>query len=148
MRLTNMNNRYRLGSVIVIVLSLLLGTTLAEAPVVDISSTDTSNGTSAVIDRQTNAVDTASSDGTAGASGAATSSIQLSALTIEQRMARVEQQVANLANMNVAQQVNDLQQQLAELRGQLQIQARDLQLLSQARNIPPMGSATPSNTLL
>jgi len=54
-----------------------------------------------------------------------------SSLPLNDRVARVEQQQQNLVAMNLPQQISDLQQQVAQLRGQLQVQAHDLQLLNQ-----------------
>ena len=51
-------------------------------------------------------------------------------LTDGQRIARLEQQMNNLIDMNLPQQITDLQQQLAQVRGQLQEQQHDLQLLN------------------
>lgn len=53
-----------------------------------------------------------------------------SALTVSQRLGRLQQQVNNLTNMNLPQQIAELQQQLAQLRGQLQVQSHDLKLLN------------------
>jgi tol-pal system protein YbgF len=53
-----------------------------------------------------------------------------SSLTVSQRLVRVQQQINNLTNMNLPQQINHVQQELAQLRGQLQVQAHDLKLLN------------------
>lgn len=51
------------------------------------------------------------------------------------RMGRLEQQVTNMANMNLPQQIEELRQQIQQLNGQLQVQQRDIKLLeSQQRN--------------
>lgn len=50
-------------------------------------------------------------------------------LTVTQRLVRLEQQLNNIINMNLPQQISDLQQQLAQVRGQLQVQERNLELL-------------------
>jgi len=47
-------------------------------------------------------------------------------------VARLESQMNNIVRMNLPQQVAELQQQLAQLRGQLQVQAHDLKLLNLA----------------
>lgn len=53
----------------------------------------------------------------------------------EQRLNRVERQLDNLVHMNLPQQVNDIQMQLQQLSGQLQVQEHDLKLLNlQQRN--------------
>ncbi len=51
-------------------------------------------------------------------------------LTVTHRLARLEQQLNNIINMNLPQQISDLQQQLAQVRGQLQVQERNLELLN------------------
>lgn len=52
-----------------------------------------------------------------------------SSMPMDQRVKRVEQQVNNIANMNLPQQTAELQQQIARLRGQLDVQEHDMQLL-------------------
>jgi tol-pal system protein YbgF len=51
-------------------------------------------------------------------------------LSQEQRIAKLEKQVNNIASMNFPQQITLLQQQIAQLRGQLEVQGHDLQLLN------------------
>lgn len=46
------------------------------------------------------------------------------------RLARLEKQVGNIAAMNFSQQLSYLQQQIAQLRGQLAVQGHDLALLN------------------
>ena len=60
----------------------------------------------------------------------ATDLTDLTDLTESRRLARLEQQISNITNMNLPQQINDMQQQLAQIRGQLQVQKRNLQLLN------------------
>ena len=56
-------------------------------------------------------------------------------LTANQRLSKVEQQLSNIVHMNLPQQVNDIQMQLQQLSGQLQVQEHDLKLLNiQQRN--------------
>lgn len=62
---------------------------------------------------------------------APTPTIDNSSLPLNDRVARLEQQQQNAVAMNLPQQISDLQQQVAQLRGQLQVQAHDLQLLNQ-----------------
>ena len=57
-------------------------------------------------------------------------SLPVQSLSDSQRIARLEQQMNNLIDMNLPQQITDLQQQLAQVRGQLQEQQHDLQLLN------------------
>lgn len=54
----------------------------------------------------------------------------LNNLPTEKRVQRLEQQVNNIANMNLPQQITLLQQQIAQLRGQLEVQGHDLQLVN------------------
>lgn len=54
----------------------------------------------------------------------------LAIMPIDQRVVRLEQQVNNIANMNLPQQITALQQQIAQLRGQLAVQGHDLQLIN------------------
>ena len=51
-------------------------------------------------------------------------------MSTEQRLARLEQQMNNLTRMNMPQQIADLQQQVQQLNGQLQVQAHDLKTLN------------------
>ena len=51
-------------------------------------------------------------------------------LSEAQRLTRLEQQQNNLANMNLPQQIAHLQQELAQLRGEIQVQQHDLKMLS------------------
>ena len=76
----------------------------------------------------------ATTTGTPSASKApapTTSLIDTSAMTMGQRVARLEQQMQNLTNMNLPQQIANMQQELQQLQGQLQVQAHDLKLLNQ-----------------
>lgn len=51
-------------------------------------------------------------------------------LSSEQRLERIEKQMNNLVNLNLPQQITVLQQEIAQLRGQLEVQDHDLQLLN------------------
>ena len=55
----------------------------------------------------------------------------VSALTQEQRLARLEQQVTNLINSGQAQKVTSLQEQMQALMGQLEVVQHDLKQLNQ-----------------
>lgn len=48
-----------------------------------------------------------------------------------QRLALVERQLNNIASMNFAEQINILQQEIAQLRGQLEVEQHDVKLLNQ-----------------
>lgn len=58
-------------------------------------------------------------------------SVDTSSLPLNDRVARVEQQQQNLVNMNLPQQISDLQQQVAQLRGQVQEEQHAMQALTQ-----------------
>src|SRR3990167_1943820 len=98
---------------------------LADAPVVDLSqSNNTTNG-----GNQQQAVTVPYT-----ASSSDSSTLQQS-LSMDQRVAKLENQMNNLANMNVAAQIDQLQQQLQQLQGQLQVAQHDLKTLDeQQRN--------------
>lgn len=97
---------------------LIEGGVLGDAPVVDIGPQE---GVVSIADESQKA------DGVTS-SVLITPTIQ--ALSERQRLDRLEQQMNNFVNMNLPQRVTDLQQQLAQVRGQLQEQQRDLQLFS------------------
>src|SRR3990167_6008537 len=98
---------------------------LADAPVVDLSqSNNTTNG-----GNQQQAVTVPYT-----ASSSDSSTLQQS-LSMDQRVAKLENQINNLANMNVSSQIDQLQQQLQQLQGQLQVAQHDLKTLDeQQRN--------------
>lgn len=50
-------------------------------------------------------------------------------MSSEQRLLYLSQQMDNLTNMNLPSEINDLQQQVAQLRGQLQDQDRTIKML-------------------
>lgn len=58
------------------------------------------------------------------------SATDASQLPMTQRVTRLEQQLTNIVNMNLPQQITLLQQQIAQMRGQLEVQGHDLQLLN------------------
>ena len=51
-------------------------------------------------------------------------------MTAEQRLARLEQQMKNLMTMNLSQQIQDIQAQMQQLSGQLEVQHNDLETLN------------------
>jgi tol-pal system protein YbgF len=53
-----------------------------------------------------------------------------SSLTTLQRLTQLEQQMKNFTAMNMPQEISDLQNQVQQLRGQLQVQSHDLKLLN------------------
>ncbi|QLH41401.1 MAG: hypothetical protein HWD59_00790 [Coxiellaceae bacterium] len=56
-------------------------------------------------------------------------------LTTEQRLTRLEQQMNNITQMNTPARIEELQQQVAQLQGQLEVQTHDLKMLSDAQKI-------------
>ncbi len=52
-------------------------------------------------------------------------------LTMDQRVARLETQMSNLAQMNLPGEIQDIQQQIQQINGQLQVQAHSIQTLDQ-----------------
>ena len=126
-----MKNRVIFGSCFAMTLWFVVPWAFAEAPVVDVTSPSAQNGQQ--VEDQTAVAGDASvalEPSTKGVAPAVSLPTQASSLTVAQRLVRLEQQINNLANMNLPQQVSDLQQQLAQLRGQLQVQAHDLKLLN------------------
>ncbi len=104
---------------------LLIGTSLsfAEAPVVDANASPDAAGQPAQSTSAPASIPPAS-DSNAAAPTATTN------MSSDQRLARLERQMGNLARMNLPQQISQLQQQIAQLRGQLEVQEHDLQLLN------------------
>lgn len=86
----------------------------ADAPVVDLSQS-VSNNANVVAASDNNAVSFSESN---------------ASLTIDQRVARLEQQMANVTQMNLASRLDDMQQQIQQLQGQLQEQAHEMQQLA------------------
>ena len=111
-----------------IAILLIRGVALGDAPVVDITQQASSQETPTEIPT----ADTAETSNEASEITPSGSAISLPTqpLTDGQRIARLEQQMHNLINMNLPQQIMDLQQQLAQVRGQLQEQQRNLQLVN------------------
>lgn len=114
-----------------------------EAPVVDVSSSyaaqDQSPGINEApvadnppLNADTNLAQADNTDivenGEADTTQAPSLTTQLSGRPIDQRVQRLEKQVTNMANMNLPQQITLLQQQVAQLRGQLEVQGHDLEL--------------------
>lgn len=69
-------------------------------------------------------------------------------LTPQQRIVWLERQLNNLTSMNLPQRINELQQQIEKLRGQLQEQSHQLQLLRTQKQKPnnTVQTAPPSST--
>lgn len=122
-----LNKRTSLFKVVLYVVALAIAPIVIAdpAPVVDV----TQNTTSAV---QT---EPAIVPATANDITASSTAISTQSLTVEQRLERLEQQMANIIRMNLPQQITDMQQNMQQLQGELQVQAHDLKLLNdQQRN--------------
>ncbi len=111
----------------------------ADAPVVDLSqnsstsssaSTNTTSNTSNGSSNVSNDMSAASGLQGINPNTLNSSLPSLQSLTMEQRTARLEQQMNNLVRMNLPQQISQLQQKLQQLTGQLQVQAHDLKVLN------------------
>ncbi len=120
-----MSSKFFLGAGLAAALLLSVPVSFAEAPVVDVSQ-DNSVQSDSVQTTTTQALGTAS---VPEPSTKVTLPDQ-SPLSESQRLTRLEQQIDNLTAMNLPQQISDLQQSLAQLRGQLQVQAHDLKMLN------------------
>ncbi|WP_309567537.1 YbgF trimerization domain-containing protein [Coxiella-like endosymbiont] len=120
-----------LYGIIIILTSLLLieVVALGDAPVVDITQKSNSQETSDGIPTTVTSENFNSSATEITPSDSA-SFLPTQPLSDTQRIARLEQQIKNLININLPQQIIDLQQQLAQVRGQLQEQQHDLQLVN------------------
>lgn len=120
-----------LYTIIISLTSLLLieVVALGDAPVVDITQKSNSQETSDGI-LTTVTSENFNSSATEITPPDSATSLPTQPLTDTQRMARLEQQIKNLTNINLPQQIIDLQQQLAQVRGQLQEQQHDLQLVN------------------
>ncbi len=114
--------------------AMFISTASADVPVEDLSQGYNPDGTSATASAPTNDENSASSATVSGTvspqTNADTENPPPVSLSSDQRINRLEQQMANIANMNLPQQMSDLQQQLAQVRGQLQVQSHDLKLLN------------------
>lgn len=88
----------------------------------DVSDTNDSN------DGNDNSGDSTDSNATPAAS--TTLPDNMANMPLEQRVMLLSKQLRNLIAMNLPQQISDLQNQIQQLRGQLQVQSHDLQLLN------------------
>lgn len=147
--------------VVAIIFALGFSCAWADAPVVDITEGDampaqnaasaapaapaqaadlygSSNADTPVMNNSTPVVnDNSASANAAGAYHAPASNAPVYApaatrsMSSDQRLAQLEQQMANLVQMNLPQQIADMQQTLNNLQGQLQVQQRDLKNLTE-----------------
>ena len=117
-------------SVVVLLHTLLV---LADAPVVDISQRTSGRIASTIATEASDTSDVSTSTAVAvpaiPTENLVPSSLTETDLTESQRLARLEQQIDNITNMNLPQQIMDLQQELGQIRGQLQVQKHNFQLL-------------------
>lgn len=78
-----------------------------------------------------------------------------SALSLAERVGRLEQQISNLTEMNLPQQVADLQQQVQKLQGQLDELSHQASLMTQQQQrvealpaVPPPSQTPPNQAIL
>ena|SRR3990167_10493160 len=132
---------------------------LADAPVVDLSQSDR---TTQSADQNQGTEGNQDADVDSGSTQDTYSSSDQS-LSLDQRVTKLQNQMDNLANMNLPGKIADLQQQLQQLQGQMQVEQHDLKTLDeQQRNfyqdldqrlndlktlvekgVPPSSSTTP-----
>ncbi|MDF1760002.1 MAG: tol-pal system protein YbgF [Coxiellaceae bacterium] len=75
--------------------------------------------------------DSSSSSNASNQPVASTTSVAMdSSAPVGQRLGQLARQVQNITAMNLPQQISDLQNQIQQLRGQLQVQSHDLKLLN------------------
>lgn len=137
-----MNYKLLLRSGVMVAALLTAVTAFAVAPVVDVTELNSQHEQVSVNNQAHQTQDTqaqsqqpvqSSSQALGAPSADPATTVTLptqSPVAISQQLVRMQQQINNLANMNLPQQISDLQQALAQLRGQLQVQARDLKLLN------------------
>lgn len=129
------NNGLKIGLLMAGMLSMTLA--LGEAPVVDATSADSS------LTSQTPTAESPPSATAAQAGDVNTPATTVSPnnppanaapptadLSPEQRLNRLEQQMNNLTAMNLPQQVTELQGQIDQLRGTLQVEQHDLKVMN------------------
>ena len=117
-----------------------------QAPVIDLNSTQGSENSPSNMATQVRSIDLQG---------------QTASLSTNERLSRLEQQMANLNAMNMPQQIADLQEKMQQLNGMLQVQAHDLKLLNQQQrsfykdlddrinqlnNLSAPNASTPANT--
>ncbi len=109
------------------------------APVVDINNdhvqlaANTNNQQPATVtDVSDNDADDASANSrnNPAASPAPANAMMDPSMPVDQRVNQLAKQVQNITTMNLPEQISDLQNQIQQLRGQLQVQSHDLQLLN------------------
>src|SRR3989338_8756052 len=104
---------------------------LADAPVVDLSQSDR---TTQSADQNQGTEGNQDADVDSGSTQDTYSSSDQS-LSLDQRVTKLQNQMDNLANMNLPGKIADLQQQLQQLQGQMQVEQHDLKTLDeQQRN--------------
>lgn len=120
----------------------------ADAPVVDVTQTNSGeSGYSADVSNsyQSNEMSpqetsnptinqsrvTLPTDNSSSDQSAVASQDNMQSLSMQQRVARLEQQMANLIRMNLPDQITQLQQSLQNMQGQLQTEDHNLKILSE-----------------
>ncbi len=108
-------------------------TCLAAAPVVDLNQ-----------DQNQPQEDEAASAASADIAPTAMPSSSRENLPVEERLRLLEQQISNLTQLNISNRLDNLQQQIQQLNGQLELQAHMLQQMSAQKNSPQAANA-PAN---
>jgi len=126
----------------VLALSLFTSVALADAPVVELGGQASNDAPEAMMpSAQTKplfveqSITSSKQNQTAETLAAPVPSINTANLSTEQRLARLEQQINNLVQMNLPARIDSLQQDVAKLSGQNDKQTHDIQALNdQLRN--------------
>lgn len=103
------------------------------APVVDLSGTDAGASVPPVAEQQPVAVASVAVNNQVNAypATATAPAMDTSSMSMEQRIARLEQQVNNLTQMNFSGRSDELQQSVQQLSGQMEVFTHDLQQLKE-----------------
>lgn len=118
------------GGILLIITAACLSIAKADAPVEDLTQQDGS----AITTAQPEALNNVDNATVAPTTPTATPSPSLRSLPIAQRVERLEQQTVNTTQMNLPGKIDDVHQTIQELRGQLQEQQHQLQLLTEQQN--------------
>ncbi len=105
----------------------------AQGAPVDNSSSSPAYNDQQKVQRQDNVPQTAMAqipaDPTPAPNNTANASTPTSNLTSAERLDRLEQQMANITNMNLPQQIEAMRQEIQQLNGRLQVQQHDIKVL-------------------
>ncbi|MDF1654182.1 MAG: tol-pal system protein YbgF [Coxiellaceae bacterium] len=104
----------------------------ATAPVVDINNDNVQLAANTNVQQPAKVTDVSDNDSNASPQPAVTTTTVAmdSSMPVGQRVNQLARQMKNITTMNLPQQISDLQNQIQQLRGQLQVQSHDLKLLN------------------